>query len=346
MFSRAKLGQLRRTIRRSPYFRHLLALKRARSEGFRRTAIRHRLWSRILESAPVRLDRVSDGSQIELHIMCYWRDYLCAMWALKSFYHFSAVRYPLAIHIQGFTTGTMLRRLRKHFPDARIIPQAEADPEVEAWLAKHELHHLLARRQTNPFILRLCDFSFFCRAPYLLMFDSDVLFVDRPSELLAPPEEHPAFVFMRDCTDGYTISADEARRSLGIDLAHQVNAGIAIIKRAALDLKRCNELLGYDAIVNGDPSLLDQTLYALIASESKQLWQLPATYYLSLEIGRSFAGIIARHYAGDSRPLLTSEGLPHLIATGFLQTAFRRHAPAYDTRTAVDLQPSAPPERP
>lgn len=311
--------QFRAKWRRSPYLRHALALKRARHEGFLRAIQRNRLWSRILETAPVQVDPVTDSTEIELHILCYWRDYLCAIWALKSFYRFSGVRYPLAIHIHGFTTGTMLRRLRKHFPGARIISQAEADEPVERWLAEQRLDRLLARRRSNPFILRMCDFAYFCRAPYLMMFDSDVLFFDRPAELLTPREDGPSFVFMTDWADGYAVSRDYAREAFGIEMARHVNAGIAVIRRTALDLARCDRLLADVTLAGGEPTLLDQTLYALLASESGRLTQLPSSYLLSLDQDRSYDGLAARHYAGDSRTLMTMEGMPHLVATGFLQ---------------------------
>ena len=319
MFQERTIGTFRSSIRKSPLFRHVLALKRARHEGFIRAATRHRLWSRILKSAPVHTESTNESTEIELHTLCYWRDYLCAMWALKSFYHFSRARYPLFIHIQGFTTPLMLRRLRKHFPDARIVTEAETDPLIERWLADRDLHQLLARRKQNPFILRLCDFFITCRSPYLMMFDSDILFFDRPAELLAPPQSHAAFVFMRDCSSGYTISPETAREIFGIDMAPLLNAGIAVIRRDAIDLRRCDELLATDAIGNGEPSYQDQTIYALIASEGRQLQYLPSTYLLSLEAGRSFDGITARHYAGDSRPLMTSEGMPRLIEKGLLE---------------------------
>lgn len=319
MFLERTIGKFRSSIRKSPHFRHVLALKRARHEGLIRATTRHRLWSRILKSAPVHTETTSDSAEIELHTLCYWRDYLCAMWALKSFYHFSGARYPLVIHFQGFTTPLMLRRMRRHFPDARIVTEAEADPLIERWLAERDLHQLLVRRKQNPFILRLCDFFITCRSPYMMMFDSDVLFFDRPAELLAPPQSRTAFVFMRDFSSGYTISPEAAREIFGIDVEPLLNAGIAVIRRDAVDLGRCNELLATDAIGNGEPSYQDQTLYALIASESKQLQYLPSAYLLSLEAGRSFDGITARHYAGDSRPLMTSEGMPYLIERGLLE---------------------------
>jgi len=310
---------VRNALRQNPSFRHLLVLKRARQEGFRKAAARYLTWSQILEAPPSLVGSPGDGSQVEVHILCCWRDYLCAMWALKTFYRFSPKRYPLAIHIQGYSTRTMLRRLRTHFPGARIIVQKEADRAVKQWLSKYKLWRLLAIRKVNPFMLKLIDFPLFCDTPSMMILDSDVLFFQEPEELVSRSVAHRPFCFMRDCGDGYTISLDTARSEVGIPLAPAVNSGLAIVDRQSVDLRRCDELLSNPKIVSGNPAWLEQTLFALIASESNQLSYLSDAFLCSLERGRGFAGIAARHYAGNSRSLMTAEGISYLIEQGCLR---------------------------
>jgi hypothetical protein len=267
---------------------------------------------------------VDDRSPIEVHLLCYWRDYLCAIWALKSFYHFADVRYPLAIHIQGYSTSAMLGRLRDHFPGARLITQDQADADVEPWFIRHKLDRLRTLRKANPFLLKLCDFPLMCRTAAMMILDSDILFFNHPAELLASPIIGSPFLFMRDCGDGYTLSRAAARETLGIELAPRINSGLAILETARIDLARCDSLLGYPAIADGEPSRLEQTLYALLASESGQLTQLSDRYSCRLETGLGFDRVVARHYAGESRPLLTREGMPYLVGSGFLRSAGAR----------------------
>lgn len=297
-----------------------VALRRAQREGFLDALRRYRLWSKILSTPPVFTDEVKDGAPVELHVLCYERDYLCAVWALKSFYHFAQARYPLVIHLQGRATGLMKSRLRRHFPSARVVTQGEADRVVEEWLAARGLTRLIEARRRNPFMLKLTDFVTTCRAVNLLTLDSDILFFRRPSELLAAAatsEPLPFSLFQRDPASAYNISEERARAELGVRLAPRVNTGITLSARDGLDLARCDAFLAH-ADVARSTGWIEQTLHALAASERGRVRYLPDSYLVSLEPHEDPSSLVARHYAGPSRALLTREGMTTLERSGFL----------------------------
>jgi len=314
-FSRM-LDSLRHLLRRN---RHWVVMRRIQREGAMAALNRWRLWSRILGTEPVRTELVREGAAIEVHVLCSERDYLCAMWALKTFYHFAAVPYPLAIHVQGRCPGRAKERLGRHFPDARVITQVQANAVVDQALSGHGFGRLLALRQRTPFILKLTDFVLTCRARRLLLLDSDVLFFAYPGQLVKAAQSGSATaVFQRDLVSTYNISEERALKRFGIRLAPAINTGIAVVPRDAIDLARCEEFLS-DAEVARANGFVEQTLYALCVSEGLDVKYLSPTYFISLEPCADLSGLIARHYAGQSRPLLTGEGLPALIDAGFLE---------------------------
>jgi hypothetical protein len=293
-------------------FRHL------QYEGVWRANRRQWLWSRILRTPPIVTDPVSPEAPVEVHVLCYARDYLCAVWALKSFYHFARVTCPLVIHVQGDVPRRVAVRLQRHFPVARVIPQAEADAAVESWLRGRGLGRLLAARQRTPFMLKLTDFPVLSQCTHLLTLDSDVLFFRLPAELLAAVRTPSAVtLFQRDPESTYNISEERALSELDIRLAPKVNTGIMVFPRDSLDLFRCEEYLGHPDVAR--PSgWIEQTLHALCASEHGRVAYLPDSYLVSLETDVNLESLVARHYAGPSRPLLTSEGMRHLVRAGFL----------------------------
>lgn len=306
---------LRSRLRRNPAW---LTLRRLQREGFGRAFNRRRLWLKILNSPPIVTEEVRPQTPVEFHLLCYKSDYLCAIWTLKSFYHFAGVRYPLVIHMQGMPSRKMAARLREHFPAARIISQEEADRRVEDWLVRRGLLRLPAARRASPFMMKLIDFPLLSEAIQLLALDSDILFFRRPSELLAA-EEGPlqGWLFQRDPASTYNLSEERALSELGIRLAPLVNTGIMLFARDSLDLARCDEYLAHTDVAR--PSgWIEQTLYALLASEQGKIDYLPESYLISLETGLDLEPLVARHYAGPSRPLLTREGMPWLVGRGFL----------------------------
>src|SRR5215471_7619286 len=92
------LDRVRGLLRSSPTW---VALRRAQKEGWLRTLRRLKLWRRILATPPVATAPRPAQGDLEVHLLCHRGDYLSALWALKSFYHYASVDFPLVIHWNG-----------------------------------------------------------------------------------------------------------------------------------------------------------------------------------------------------------------------------------------------------
>jgi hypothetical protein len=299
--------------------RRWVLLRRTYHEGWGTAFKRHALWAKILATRPFPVEPIGSGAPVEVHLLCYEFDYLSAIWALKSFYHFADAKFPLVIHLQGYMPPRAVARLHHHFPGARIITQVEADAIVEERLDRLGLQRLMARRRASPIMLKLADFMLLGDASRVLLLDSDVLFFASPTLLVTAAESgRPPTLFMRDCSSGYLLSAERAREIMGFDLSPCINSGLGLVDRQGIELSRCDEYLRHEELMV-DSGLIEQTLYALAASEHGAVAYLPTSYLVSPEPGIGFEGIIARHYAGPSRHLLMSEGMPRLINTGWLR---------------------------
>ena len=240
---------------------------------------------------------------------------MCALWALKTFYVTAGISYPLVVHLNGKMTGRALSRLRRHLPNARILEQQDIDGTVSGWLVSNNCPRLQQVRSTNGFMLKLVDVKLLSEAPRVLLLDSDVLFFRRPDELLrAVHGAHDGMLFQRDAGSTYNLTLDEARTELGIELAPRVNTGIMLFATNAVDLRRCEALLEHPSVAR-QTGWIEQTLYALVASERDRVRYLPAEYLVSLEPEEHLASLVARHYAGPSRRYLTEEGLPFALQT-------------------------------
>jgi hypothetical protein len=310
------LAAIRRALRSN---RHWVSARRIQREGPLAAFKRWHLWSRILDTGAVTSSVADERSLVEIHILCSERDYLCAIWALKSLYRFAEVTCPLAIHLQGWCPPRVGRRLRQHFPQARVITHSAADVLVDAKLGARQLHRLRELRRRSPFMLKLTDFVLFCRASRLLLLDSDVLFFAPPRHLLEGVHfPCNTALFQRDLESTYNIGAHTALERFGIRLTPAINTGIGVVPRDAIDLERCEYFLSDPEVARAN-GFIEQTLYALCVSERLAVNYLPEDYLVSLQPRADINMLTARHYAGPSRPLLTGEGLPALIRQGFLR---------------------------
>jgi hypothetical protein len=310
------LTPLKAFISRNHLWRHF---RDVQEEGIYRASNRLRLWSRILDTPPVATDPVTESAAVEIHVLTYRRDYLSALWALKSFYHYSGVSYPLTIHVQGRETSRMMARLRAHFPRATLITQTEADSSTEQWLVERGYSRLLAARRTSMMMMKLIDFIIACQATHLLAIDSDVIFFRRPDQMLiATNKPLPGDLYMHDAASSYNISENRALKELGIDLVPRVNCGIMLFPRDIQRLGRCEDYLAHPDVAQPN-GLIEQTMHALYASEQHRVGYLADSYFVSPnETTAQLDELICRHYAGSSRRLLTDEGIPYLIRKGFL----------------------------
>jgi hypothetical protein len=294
-------------LRSSPRW---VAMRRWQREGFLRAFRRHQLWKRVLKTRPV---RTAPRSKIatEIHLLCHRLDYLSAIWALKTFYRTSSVDFPLVVHVNGNAERQVYDRLQVHFPDATVIPRADADQEIEPLLAA-SYPRLLEARRASPFMPKLTDFPLLARGTTVLAIDGDILFFSQPQELLKRATNAGAgYTFQRDPESTYNLSEAEALSELGIRLAPRVNTGLMVYRRELPDLSAFERYLRHPGVARPN-GFIEQTVYALHASQVGGVEYFSDKYALSLQAGLSYEGIAARHYAGPSRTLLSTEGIPEV----------------------------------
>jgi hypothetical protein len=292
-------------------------LRRVQAEGALTAFTRWQQWRQVLSTPPVYAD-VPGRSEVEVHLLCHRGDSLCAIWALKTLYQTSGVRWPAVIHVQGDCTAAMRRYFRAHVPDARVLMQGVADARVQQVLGNQYPRLVDARRQ-SPFMMKLIDPVLMSDAERIVILDSDVLFFREPRELCEHVEHAPgdSWLFQRDPVSTYNVTADVASSALGIRLPERVNSGIAVVPRGLVDLDLCERLLEHPDVCR--PSgWIEQTLYALCAGARGNVNFLSPSYVVSLERGLDYDRFTARHYAGPSRPLLTEEGMPYAARRGCL----------------------------
>jgi hypothetical protein len=292
-------------------------LRRVQAEGAATAFRRWQQWSQVLATAAVHAE-VPGRSPVEVHLLCHRGDHLCAIWALKTLYRTSALRWPAVIHVQGVCTAAMERRFRAHVPDARVILQGEADERALHALAVCHPRLLEARRQ-SPFMMKLIDPALLASAERIVILDSDVLFFRDPGELRTHVEQTPtdSWLFQRDPASTYNVTQDVAASALGIRIPERVNSGIAVVPRALVDFDLCERLLQHPD-VRRPSGWIEQTLFALCAGARGRVEYLSPAYVISLDRGLDYSAFTARHYAGPSRPLLSEEGMPYAVLQGCL----------------------------
>lgn len=272
---------------------------------------------RILQTLPV---VKTDDHRCEIHVLTCDGDWLNLLWMLKTFYYYSRRDYSLCIHEDGSLSATAKAELRKHFPGARLIERAAADAIMKDRLRGCPLS--VEFRNKNPLALKVYDFAAFLESPRMLLLDSDILFFDKPLELLRRIED-PSYEktsLNRDWAMGYTVEPDQIQDRVDFPIVNRINSGLGLLLKRGLDIAAYERFLAIPGVI-GHHHRIEQTLIALACCRVGFEF-LPEPYDVRVDNGNP--RMPCKHYTGPIRHLMYREGIRHLVNHRFLQDNLRK----------------------
>ncbi len=177
---------------------------------------------RILDSPPVECD---SSVPLEVHMVTHESAMLESLWCLKTFYHFSEIRPKLFIHDDGSLSEESTSIFLNHFKEARVIGKLEADLKMQEYLKDYEFSHMYRFANYGAHSLKLLDFYRFSDNKPVLGLDSDVLFFQKPLELLNCAQTQQGF-YMCDYRDSYSLPTNQLENNFQLKIVPRVNTGI------------------------------------------------------------------------------------------------------------------------
>jgi hypothetical protein len=229
-------------------------------------------------------------------------------WMLASWTTASGRNWRIVLHEDGTLPADAAARLRDLGLNISVVSRREADARTAAALQSTPL---CARYRTeHPLGLKIFDVPLLQAAPRFLLIDPDVLFFQRPDEILRRVDDSrdDHCYFNKDVAEASNVSAAEARQKLGVTLLPQVNSGLCLLPTRALDLAFCERALRETTVLRGHFWRVEQTLFALCASRHGRAGLLAPTYEVSLGPTRR-PDAVARHYVGAVRDRFWAEGI-------------------------------------
>lgn len=296
-------------------------VSQVRKLGWRLIWLRYFVRKRILNAPTI---RCPENAEIEVHMQVCSRDWLNALWTIRSFRRAIQQPFQLVILCDRTMTEDMQARLRHRLPGADVI---SCDPPART------VHERFAGRFPELYRLRT-DGRFFTlpkvtdsfalrRHDVVLTIDPDVLFFDEPKELVADldPNRREFGVFNlprrdADPRGAFCLDAAPLHENFGVDLPLRFNCGLGSINYAAANWEWIEHILKNLPPDSQRAFMLDQTIFWLLSERAG--WKpLPPERY-ALEPVESLEGVVARHYYGKTRDLFYVEGIAELVRRGLL----------------------------
>ena len=262
-----------------------------------------------------RMARRPEGPEIpvSVHMLVSSKTWHAGVLAFISFELHTGRRWPLYLHEDGSVSAAARAEIERILPGIRFVPRAEANEKVAAYLSDHPA--CLRHRGNHNLFLKFFDIPAFAPFDRFISLDSDVIFFQKPQEILDWALTNAETChYNEDTKEKYCIPRPYIEEALQISLWHRFNSGLVLMQARAIDKDLAEKLLVTFEETAHHPQFFEQTLYGLMCSAYNKGGPLPRTYNISWGY---FAdpGSICRHYVGDFKhDLLYFEGAPRLAA--------------------------------
>lgn len=256
-----------------------------------------------MEAAAARLPLLADasGRPLELHILTgrrFWYQTAFCLWTFARH-----TRRPLkpVIYDDGSLETRYSESLKRLFPHARIVTQAETLAMLEENLPAARFPVLRERWQNYPNIRKLLDVHA-GKSGWKLVLDSDLLFFRRPDLLVNWLDAPHNPLHAVDCTTSYGYSRALMDDLAGNPVADLVNVGLTGLDSGSLEWDRiehwCRVLIDREHA----HYYLEQALVAMLVA-GRPCTVAPRDEYVTLPVepeARQCSAVM-HHYVADSK---------------------------------------------
>ncbi len=248
---------------------------------------------------------------IPVHMVIGETNWRMAAWTLASWFCATDMGWPVVLHDDGTLLPHAIEVMQNLFgPHLVVHSRASADEAMNMELTAFPFCDEYRRTDVNA--LKLLDIAQFSAGGRCIVLDPDVLFFQKPVEMLAwVGMDTESCWFCEDAVERSIITVAEARDELGVKLWRRVDTGICLLWTAAIDLDFVDRALAQTSVLKGAPDRIASTLMALCASQHNVGGLLQKSYEVSLE-GSMTSGAVARCYSEGTRPRFFAEGLRRL----------------------------------
>ncbi|MEM1059134.1 MAG: hypothetical protein AAGK14_07785 [Verrucomicrobiota bacterium] len=213
---------------------------------------------------------------VAVHLVVGREDWRRAAWTLASWHHFTERRWDLVLHDDGTLPPEANTLLQSIFPNARLVSRREADDKMARVLAPYA--KCQAYRLLHPAALKVFDAAQFCHTQRFILLESRMLFEGLPQAALdwaTAQEEDRRCLFLPGRDQATPLPSGEARQKLKIQVAPNLETGLVLYWRDALDLPFCELALRETSLGSAPADKIGPALLILCASRDQRAAALP-----------------------------------------------------------------------
>ena len=242
--------------------------------------------------------KLIDG--IEIHMLCQKKDAVMLAWSLASFISQTGICPKTIVHDDGSFDKSTADWLESKFPELKVLSLEKANTLINNMigLSPKLLEH---RNRGHKLIYKLVDIFLLSQAEKVMILDSDVLFFNRPEEILKFINEDTdcdSLISRHDGTYNLMLSPDYSTKyDMLKNEADYMNSGIILYKKNKIGADKLSEYFENTLRKPGD-YFVEMTGWASLIAQTKFKFLTKERYIIK---GRPENETVAKHFTNPRR---------------------------------------------
>ena len=229
----------------------------------------------------------------------YWYQ---TAFCLHSLQKQSGINIHATIVDDGSFDDALESQVNSQFPSSKVIRKEKIDALLSQHFPESRYPYIRKRRIEYPHLRKLTDIHILGGNDWKLVLDSDMLFFQKPSEIINWYKNPEKMVFMEDVEESYGYPIPYLKQLSGSDtFPEKLNVGITGIPSSKIDWDEI-ELWIKDSLEKyGKSYLQEQGLTAALAAKLGFDLLPISTYKVMPVVSENYPTEVLHHYVADSK---------------------------------------------
>lgn len=172
-------------------------------------------------------------SNIQIISITSHGDFLMLITALKSFLYYSNIECMITVVDDGTLRSIDFLFLSYMIRDVQLIRNGQIHKIIEKKLG---IDDILYTHKNSPFLLKKLSLHLLSKKRKVLLLDSDLIFLNKPDEIIDWSHGVYDEIYMRDVINSYILSDVETRHYFGTKPIQRLNSGVIGILKKDLNI--------------------------------------------------------------------------------------------------------------
>lgn len=198
-----------------------------------------------------------------------------------SLVKYSNEKFQFVLVDDGSFDEKLILRIKKQMPGVKIITAKEIQTNLDERLPMKHYPYLHYKRKIYPHIKKLTDIHTITSKHNKLVLDSDMLFLNEPTEIIDWIKNPNGSIHMIDCGEAYGYSQKLMETLCGNKIPELVNVGILGLNSNSIDWNKLEHWAKKLEETEGASYFLEQALSSMIISNQIRVALDKETYVVN-----------------------------------------------------------------